>query len=372
MQYHNINAGGELDGHSPRWTSPRQTGKGRSRERAALDAPRRSPSPKTAPKQRQTTPRRGEGKVAFKEFDPNLIPDAPRPASRGLSPRGSLAALPVATPLAWLDALPMRPSRVSRFPGGFGCCTDGRQLVGEKAVSSPTSNFVSPWPGSPSRDTGIKGEIGLAFAPPAAAARATGYDYSVQLKHVKDSRFRAEQRFGLEHHPDAENAPSVAQGGTSGAAAASHSADTHKGAMSPVTNRDRHDHSHQRRDGPQQAPSGSPAPEARHTGPVSDIHVPPLKLPSRGAEASHVEGLDHAAADVRGDGVIVVDTESGGMTADGNFARGVRQTTANDREEMPLGSLPQVTTGPWGGRRWIPPSSRHPRRAQVLAYSRPS
>lgn len=139
MQYHNINAGGELDGHSPRWTSPRQTGKGRSRERAALDAPRRSPSPKTAPKQRQTTPRRGEGKVAFKEFDPNLIPDAPRPASRGLSPRGSLAALPVATPLAWLDALPMRPSRVSRFPGGFGCCTDA--AGGGKGGEQPDEQF---------------------------------------------------------------------------------------------------------------------------------------------------------------------------------------------------------------------------------------
>ena len=99
MQYLNINAGGELDGRSPRQAmTQRQPAQSRSRERAALDAPRRSPSPKTVPKQRQATPKRGEGKVAFKEFDSNLIPDPPRPTSRGLSPRGSLAALPVANP----------------------------------------------------------------------------------------------------------------------------------------------------------------------------------------------------------------------------------------------------------------------------------
>jgi len=40
--------------------------------------------------------------------------------------------------------------------------------------------------------------------------------------------------------------------------------------------------------------------------------------------------------------------------------------------------LPDVVTGPWGGRRWVPPSSRHPRRykkfwkAYFVTYSQKS
>jgi hypothetical protein len=54
----------------------------------ALDAPKRPPSPRT----RQTSPRAIEGKLAFKELNPKIIPDASRPVSRGLSPRFPLSA----------------------------------------------------------------------------------------------------------------------------------------------------------------------------------------------------------------------------------------------------------------------------------------
>ena len=209
---------------------------------------------------------------------------------------------------------------------------------------------------------------------------------------MNDLRVRVEQKYGFRQHPDA-NAAVLAKGGASGAATASSSAETHKRTIPPMMDGDRHDRNlmdgdrhdgnYLRHDGPQQTLSASPAPEARQTGSVSDIHVPPLKLPSRRAEEPHVEGLDHAAADAEGGGnVIGVETVSGGITADGFFARSGLQfdqrsstlawdhregsTKANDHQGMPLSSIPQVTAGPWGGRRWIPPSSRHPRRAQVL------
>ena len=150
--------------------------------------------------------------------------------------------------------------------------------------------------------------------------------------------------------------------------------------------------------GPQQAPHSSASASG---APGFDIRVPPLKLQARGAdapqaggaEAQQAAGLDCDVADVTGE-VTGVGRVPDGMRA--GVSTSTLQSTddasrssthlvpcqstqagehradrkrGNNQNEMPLRALPQVTAGPWGGRRWIPPSSRHPRRAQVLASS---
>ena len=223
----------------------------------------------------------------------------------------------------------------------------------QKVVHSPTSDLVAPWPMSPDHP-GPETRLPL-FG-------ETKHAPVVQLNHMKDLRARVEQTYGVGPQQAPHSSSSASEALQMGPGSA----------------------------GPQQAPHCS---SLASGAPGFDIRVPPLKLPARGADAPQAGGMDYDVADVTGE-VTRVGKVTGGMRA------GVSTTTpqsteytsssthlvpclstqagehradrkrANNQHEMPSSALPQVTAGPWGGRRWIPPSSRHPRRAQVLACSR--
>jgi hypothetical protein len=234
-------------------------------------------------------------------------------------------------------------------------------VMTQKVVHSPTSDLVAPWPMSPDQP-GPETRLPL-FG-------ETKHAPVVQLNHMKDLRARLEQTYGVGPQQAPHSSSSASEALQMGPGSA----------------------------GPQQAPHCS---SLASGAPGFDIRVPPLKLPARGAdapqaggaEAPQAGGMDYDVADVTGE-VTRVGKVPGGMRA------GVSTTTpqsteytsssihlvpclstqagehradrkrANNQHEMPSSALPQVTAGPWGGRRWIPPSSRHPRRAQVLACSR--
>ena len=283
-------------------------------------------------------------------MNPKIIPDAPRPISQGLSPRFSLSMTRVDNSLSpWLtDLLPVVcPPCVPCFSLNSWCCcvADGMRLVMIQKRRCIVQQAIWLCHGleAPTTREPRRGSHSLLKSMRKNAL-------VVQLNHMKDLRARVEQTFGF---------------------------------------------------GPQQAPhSSSSASEALRMGPGSDIRVPLLKLPARvaeapqagGAEAPQAARLDYDVADVTGE-VPGVGRVPGGMragvsasTLSADYAssstnlvprfstqagehRAHRKRANNQKNEMASSALQQVTVGPWGGRRWIPPSSRHPRRAQVLACS---